>query len=115
MIGRKTNIMAEIIPFRALHYNPHQVSKLEDVVTQPYDKITPAMQARYYGLSPYNAVRIIRGRENPSEYPNDNVYTRAAASFHEWIEKQVLISDAEPAIYPYYQEYSVPGQPENKK
>ncbi len=107
--------MAEIIPFRALHYNPHQVSKLEDVVTQPYDKITPAMQARYYGLSPYNAARIIRGRENPSDSPNDNVYTRAAASFSDWIENRVLISDTEPALYPYNQEYSVPGRSGNIK
>jgi uncharacterized protein (DUF1015 family) len=102
--------MAEVIPFHALQYNPRQISKLEDVVTQPYDKITPAMQARYYGLNPYNAVRIIRGRENPGDSPNDSVYTRAAASLHEWIENQVLISDTEPALYPYYQEYAVPGQ-----
>jgi hypothetical protein len=35
--------MAEIIPFKALRYDPDQV-KLEDVLTQPYDKITPEMQ-----------------------------------------------------------------------
>ena len=50
--------MAEIVPFQALRYDP-QVVRLEDVVTQPYDKITPEMQAKYYELSPYNLVRII--------------------------------------------------------
>ncbi len=107
--------MAEIIPFRALHYNPQKIVKLEEVVTQPYDKITAEMQARYYGQSPHNAVRIIRGLENPGDAPHDNVYTRATAYFHGWIENQVLISAPEPAIYPYYQEYSVPGQTEKKK
>lgn len=107
--------MAEIIPFRALHYNPQKFAKLEEVVTQPYDKINAEMQARYYGLSPHSAVRIIRGLESPGDAPNNNVYTRAAAYFNEWIENQVLISAPEPAIYPYYQEYGVPGQPGKKK
>ena len=37
--------MARIFPFQAYRYNPARV-KLEDVVTQPYDKISPAMQER---------------------------------------------------------------------
>lgn len=107
--------MAEIIPFRALHYNPQKIARLKEVITQPYDKITAEMQARYYGLNPYNAVRIIRGHENPGDAPNDNVYTRATAYFHEWIENQVLVSAPEPAIYPYHQEYNVLGQDEKRK
>ncbi|MGC2322229.1 MAG: DUF1015 family protein, partial [Terriglobales bacterium] len=39
--------MAKILPFSALRYNPARVS-LAEVVTQPYDKITPEMQERYY-------------------------------------------------------------------
>ena len=39
--------MAKIYPFRALRYDPAKVS-VADVVTQPYDKISPAMQDRYY-------------------------------------------------------------------
>ena len=50
--------MASIYPFRAWRYNPSAV-QLEDVVTQPYDKISPAMQEGYYQRSPYNLVRII--------------------------------------------------------
>jgi uncharacterized protein (DUF1015 family) len=107
--------MAEIIPFRALHYNPQKIAKLSDVVTQPYDKISAEMQARYHSLSPYNAAHIIRGLENAADTPQDNVYTRAGAYFHDWIQTQILISEPEPAIYPYYQEYSVPGEPANKK
>jgi uncharacterized protein (DUF1015 family) len=107
--------MAEIIPFRALHYNPKKIARLGDVVTQPYDKISPEMQARYHSLSPYNAAHIIRGLENPGDTPQENVYTRAAAYFQNWVQNQVLTSDPEPALYPYYQEYSVPGRPEIKK
>ena len=102
--------MAEIIPFRALHYDPRTVPDLGAVVTQPYDKISPEMQARYYDLSPYNLVRIIRGRTLPDDGPTSNVYVRAARDFQAWIQNGGLVSEHEPAIYPYYQEYEVPGQ-----
>ncbi len=107
--------MAEILPFRALHYNPQVIQKLEEVVTQPYDKITPEMQARYHDLSPYNLARVIRGIERAADTPEDNVYTRAAKSLREWIGKGVLVSEREPALYPYYQEYSIPGDSKGRK
>ncbi len=53
--------MANIFPFQALRYDPSKVSPAE-VVTQPYDKITPAMQDQYYAASPYNLVRVILGK-----------------------------------------------------
>ena len=107
--------MAEILPFRALRYNPAKAGELGRVVTQPYDKISAGMQARYYDLSLYNLVRIIRGRQSASDTPADNVYTRAARSLREWIEAGVLVSDSEPAIYPYHQEYIVPGTSESRQ
>jgi uncharacterized protein (DUF1015 family) len=107
--------MAEIYPFRSLHYNLKKIPDLAKTVTQPYDKITPEMQARYYDLSPYNLVRIIRGRENAGDTPNHNVYTRAARSLQDWIQQGILTSESEPALYPYYQEYAVPGEGRSKK
>lgn len=107
--------MAEIIPFRALYYDPRKVSNLGTVVTQPYDKISPAMQTRYYDLSPYNLVRIIRGQSTPEDDPQNNLYTRAARDFAAWIGSGVLTSDREAALYPYSQEYEVPGQPGVRK
>jgi uncharacterized protein (DUF1015 family) len=107
--------MAEIIPFRALHYHPEKAGDLSRVITQPYDKITAEMQARYYELSPYNLTRVIRGRQTPQDTPKDNVYSRAARDFREWVENRVMVSELEPALYPYYQEYSVPGQPSVRK
>ncbi len=58
--------MARIYPFRALRYDPSRVH-MEDVVTQPYDKITPAMQQHYYDASPYNLIRVILGKHEPSD------------------------------------------------
>ena len=100
--------MAEIRAFRAYRYNPERVAPA-DVLTQPYDKITPAMQERYYAASPYNLIPIEKGRATPEDSPENNLYTRAAAKLHEWIAADILKRDATPAIYAYAQEYSVPG------
>ncbi len=107
--------MAEIHPFRALHYNPSRVPELCNVVTQPYDKISPEMQSRYYRCSPFNLVRVIRGQQHADDNSQDNVYLRAAQHYRQWIEDRILVSEAEPAIFPYDQEYEVPGRPGSKK
>ena len=100
--------MAHIIPFRALRYNPASVD-VASVVTQPYDKISPQMQARYYDASPYNLVRIILGLAQPGDGEHNNVYTRAAESFRSWRHEGVLKPDPEPAIYIYAQQFTAPG------
>ncbi len=100
--------MAIVSSFRAWRYDPERVP-LQQVVTQPYDKITPAMQERYYQASPYNLVRIILGKRLPGDGDADNVYTRAAASFQNWRQTGVLRRDPEPSIYRYSQTFKVPG------
>jgi uncharacterized protein (DUF1015 family) len=100
--------MADIIPFAALRYDPQRVTPAQ-VVTQPYDKITSAMQERYYGASPYNLVRIILGRRRAEDNTEDNVYTRAATSFRDWRQEGVLRQDSRPSIFVYAQRFTVPG------
>lgn len=99
--------MARIYPFRALRYDTGKVS-LEDVVTQPYDKITPAMQQRYYERSPYNLVRVILGKSEPGDNEESNVYTRAAEYLKAWRKEHILREEVEPALYGYSQTYTVP-------
>lgn len=101
--------MADILPFRALRYNPAKVAP-SAVMTQPYDKITPAMQDAYYAASPYNLVRIILGKTQPEDNDASNVYQRAAASLHQWQAEGVLVRDTEPSIYVYSQLFNVPGE-----
>src|SRR5258708_11461930 len=100
--------MPEILPFQSLRYDPHQV-RLEDVVTQPYDKITPEMQAKYYDKSAHNLVRIILGRHGETDNEVFNVYTRAAEYLHDWRAGGILKQDAEPSIYLYSQTFTIPG------
>jgi uncharacterized protein (DUF1015 family) len=104
--------MATIYPFRALRYRTDRVA-LADVVTQPYDKISPAMQDRYYSLSPFNLVRIILGKTQPGDN-GENVYTRAAAALNQWRGSGVMAVDPEPSIYAYAQRFTVPGDASGK-
>src|SRR6266849_5180530 len=103
--------MAEIVPFKALRYDPHQV-KLEDVLTQPYDKISPEMQATYYGRSAHNLVRMILGKAGDTDTETFNVYTRAAEYLHDWRSGGILKQDAEACLYLYSQTFTVPGSRE---
>ncbi|MGA7382005.1 MAG: DUF1015 domain-containing protein [Terriglobales bacterium] len=100
--------MAHIAPFRALRYDPARVD-LADVVTQPYDKITPEMQERYYAASPHNLVRIILGKREAKDDAGENTYTRAAAYFRDWRRQGVFLPEAQPSIYSYVQHFTVPG------
>jgi len=102
--------MAQIAPFRAFRYDPARVSP-STTVTQPYDKISPAMQDRYYDASPYNLVRIVLGKRQPSDNQTDNPYTRAAGCFRDWRRDGILKQDTEPSIYLYSQRFAVPGGP----
>ena len=100
--------MADIQPFRAYRYDTNRVA-LKDVLTQPYDKISPEMQERYYAASPCNLITIEKGRVLPGDADDNNVYTRAAKKVDEWIAEKVLAQDAAPSIYIYSQEFLVPG------
>src|ERR1700733_15698363 len=100
--------MADIRPFRAIRYDLQRVPAAQ-VVTQPYDKITPAMQEGYYAASPYNLVRLVLGRREPEDEVNDNVYTRAAGYGRQWRTEGIFRQDAEPSIYAYSQAFTAPS------
>lgn len=103
--------MAQIEPFQAYRY-AEKAGNLADLVTQPYDKITPEMQARYLSLSPYNLVRVILGERFDTDSESNSVYTRAAQFFRDWIDQGLLQKDAERGFYAYFQQFKVPDSDE---
>lgn len=66
------------------------------------------MRTRYLSLSPYNLVRVILGEHQPEDNETNNAYTRAAAFLRDWIATGILAQDAEPGVFPYFQEFTVP-------
>jgi uncharacterized protein (DUF1015 family) len=100
--------MAQVYPFRAYRFNP-EIAPFEKVLTQPYDKISPAMQEKYYAADPHNLIAIEKGRTLPDDIPQNNVYTRAASTLKGWIKNHAVVQDPEPSFYAYTQEFTVPG------
>jgi uncharacterized protein (DUF1015 family) len=88
--------VAKIFPFLPYRYS-EIAGPLVSLVTQPYDKITPAMRQTYLAQSPYNLVRIILGE-----------YKTAAQLLESWIEGGILVQDKEPSLFAYFQEFRVP-------
>jgi uncharacterized protein (DUF1015 family) len=105
--------MAQVHPFRAFRYNPAR-APFDRVLTQPYDKISPAMQEKYYAADPHNLITIEKGRVFPSDSGQNNVYTRAASALQDWIHNDVVVQDHAPSFYAYTQEYTVPGTEEQR-
>ena len=99
--------MANIFPFQPYRY-ASGAGPLQNVVTQPYDKISPAMRSHYLEASPYNLVRVILGERRPDDNETENVYTRATRTMQEWIQSGVWARDAEPGMFAYFQEFVVP-------
>jgi uncharacterized protein (DUF1015 family) len=100
--------MALVQPFRAYRYNP-SLAPFEKVLTQPYDKISPAMQEKYYAADPHNLITIEKGRSQKDDTAENNVYTRAAASLRSWIAEHIVQQDSATSFYAYTQSYQVPG------
>lgn len=107
--------MASIIPFRGYRFNPDIIGSMGDVVSPPYDRIYPNVQAELYDRSPYNIVRIIKGLAEESDSDSHNVYTRAAETLNRWIGEEVLVRDEEPALYAYQQTYVFEGKQLTRK
>lgn len=105
--------MAQVHPFQAFRYNPQRIS-FDRVLTQPYDKISPAMQDAYYAADPHNLIAIEKGRAFPADTPQDNVYTRAASAIENWIHESIVTQDPVPSFYAYAQEYTVTGTNEQR-
>lgn len=101
--------MPEIRPFRGYHYNPAKVGELKKVLSPPYDVISPEEQDILYNMSPYNIVRLTKGKELPEDTDQDNKYTRAAQTLQEWKRDEVLIPHRHEHIYVYEQEYFMPN------
>ena len=98
--------MAEVIPIQGIRYNYSKV-KINEVVTPPYDVISPQEQEKFYERNPYNVIRLELGKEFPQDAEDNSRYTRAASHFQKWLHQDVLIREKNPSIYLYRQGFDV--------
>jgi uncharacterized protein (DUF1015 family) len=100
--------MAFIVPFRGLRFNPQKIGSLEDVVTPPYDVINEKNQAALATRNPYNMIKLDISKSPGPVRDGDERYQQARNNFTAWLQDGVLVRDAEPAIYLYHVDYTLP-------
>jgi uncharacterized protein (DUF1015 family) len=91
--------VAEICPFRGIHYDQSVINDLSAVICPPFDTITPQLQEELYSRNQYNFVRLESAHDLPQDSDTDNRYTRSAATLERWLSEGILMVDPEPAIY----------------
>jgi uncharacterized protein (DUF1015 family) len=102
--------MADVKPFRGIHYDIRRIGDLTKVVAPPYDVISPEEQQTLHRRHPRNIVWIDFGLAREGDGPAENKYTRAAGWFRDWQAEGTLVRDAAPALYYYEQEFAIPGK-----
>jgi uncharacterized protein (DUF1015 family) len=102
--------VADIRAFRAYRYDLGRVGALGAVVAPPYDVIDSALQQALYDRSPYNVIRLILNKEQPTDTESDNRYTRAARCLREMQQDDILVQDSARSLYVYHQEFEVEGK-----
>ncbi|MBC7319474.1 DUF1015 domain-containing protein [bacterium] len=97
--------MAEVKPFIGLTYNRDMIDRLEDVISPPYDIISPELQRNLYSKHPYNIVRL--------ELPlgeDEKKYIDADKTLRLWIENKILVPSKKPSYYFYEEKYTLEGK-----
>ncbi len=102
--------MAIVSPFRGIHFDLSRVPDLSQVVSPPYDVISPEEQTGFHRRHPRNIVWIDFGLEKEGDGPTADKYTRAADYFRQWQSEGTLVRDTVPSLYYYEQEFSLPGR-----
>ena len=85
--------MPDIKPLRGIFYNKAMIGNLSLVIAPPYDVIPPNDQENLYERSPYNIVRLIKGKEYPKDTPDENAHTRANQYLQRWLREGILLED----------------------
>ena len=104
--------MADVRPFKALHYDLQKVGSLDDVAAPPYDVIDAPARTALLQRSPYNAVAIDLPKPfdpaDPASDPSGDPYAEAARTIERWLGDGALVADEEPSIWAMTQEYTAP-------
>jgi uncharacterized protein (DUF1015 family) len=96
--------VADIQPFRALHYDLTRVGGLQPVAAPPYDVIDADGRAALLARSRHNVVEI----DLPQSRDGGDPYAHAAETLTAWREDGILVRDEAPALWALAQDYTGP-------
>ena len=100
----------KIKAFKAYRFNPAVVGDNGKCIAPPYDVINPTQQKKLYEQNPYNIIRVILGKQEPTDNGQNNQYSRAAEYLKDWLKKNALKQDDKATIYAYVQTFHIGGK-----
>ncbi len=93
--------MAEIIPFRAWRYHPRLHAQIQSLVSPLFDVVSAKQRVNLYS-NPFNSIHLSVPKGN-------NPVEQAVMTLEHWKADKIIVQDAKPAIYVYYQYFHKPG------
>lgn len=86
--------MVDILPLNGLFYNENKIRNISNVISPPYDVISPPLEKMLYNLDPYNIINLILPKgSNKEKYKNSNKI------LNNWIENNILKYDSKKCFY----------------
>jgi uncharacterized protein (DUF1015 family) len=106
----------EIVPFRAMRYNPQEFGQdWSDLIAPPYDVIDEDLKAALLRRSDRNIVAIDLPHVPPKTAGPDPVYAQAADLLKQWQRNRTLVREDAPAIYVCHQDFTEAGRRHTRK
>jgi len=100
----------EIKAFKAYRFSSVAAGDTGRCIAPPYDVINDLQQEELYQQSPYNIVRIDKGKIKTTDNETQNQYTRAAEYLADWLKKGILAKESKDSLYAYVQNFDVAGE-----
>ncbi|MEL7148387.1 MAG: DUF1015 family protein, partial [Bacteroidota bacterium] len=93
--------MAEIRPLRPWRYNQELGNSIEEFLSPLFDVVSEKQRAKLY-QNPLNSIHLsVPKGESPA--------VSALQTYRQWQADGIIVQDELPAIYVYYQYFSLPG------
>ena len=94
--------MVDILPLNGLFYNENKIRNISNVISPPYDVISPTFEKKIYNLDPYNIINLILPKGDSKEkYKNVNKI------LNNWIENNILKFDSKKCFYIFEENFYV--------
>jgi uncharacterized protein (DUF1015 family) len=97
-----------ILPFCGTIYNPEKFPNLSDVISPPYDVISPEERRFFLSRSRFNSARLILGEEKTGDYFEDEFYEGTRDLMKQWHEDGTLCKRERPGLFFLHQFFTGP-------
>ncbi|MCF7824358.1 MAG: DUF1015 domain-containing protein [Candidatus Marinimicrobia bacterium] len=97
-----------ILPFCGTIYNPDIFPNLSDIISPPYDVISPEERRFFLTRSRYNSARLILGEEKQGDFFEDEFYEGTRDLIKKWHEEGILVKREQPGLFLLHQFFTGP-------